>query len=199
MANQVYQSATGSNIGTLLRLIQEDQNKSLAATPPASEPGSPIRGVIQGPLQAPEAPNSNRVVSLKPEGALQQGPQQPGVAPVAPGGSGQPEGVVAPRIPVAPVAAPSFDTGGGGGGGVVAPIAPVRPTPAAPGPSAPGPSAPSAPSSAPSPAPAAAPAIGTQIRASAPAPRPVATRTVPQARVGSLIVKNIKSTSRNLA
>lgn len=116
MADNVYQSAAGSNIGTLLRLIQEDQNRNLAATPPATESSSPIRGVIQGPLQAPEAPQSSRVVSIKPEGALQQGPQQPSVSNVVPAGGGAiAGGVIAPRAPVAPVAAPSFDTGGGGG------------------------------------------------------------------------------------
>ena len=108
---------SGSNIGTLLRLIQEDQNKSLPAINPANDPNSPIRGVIQGPLNAPESPGSSRVVSVRPEGAIQQGeqanPQVVGpVAPVAP--VAQVAGPVAPQ-------APQQNPSGGGGGGVSAP------------------------------------------------------------------------------
>lgn len=95
----MYPQSSQSNIGTLLRLIQEDKNQSMAATPPSAEPGSPIRGVVQQPLQAPNDPNSARVVSLRPEGATQSGPQAEAmpnvVPPVAP--------VIAPQAPVAPV------------------------------------------------------------------------------------------------
>lgn len=102
-----YPSGGGSNIGTLLRLIQEDQNKSIAATPPAAEADSPLRGVIQGPLKAPESPGSERVISLRPEGVTQSGPQAgvSPVAPVAPGGGAVAGGVVAPIRPT-PVFAP---------------------------------------------------------------------------------------------
>lgn len=104
MTDTLYPSSSGSNIGTLLRLIQEDQNKNISNTPPGSQPGTPIRNVVQGPLQNVEAPGSSRVVSIKPEGVTQQGPQQAqqvlppsGISPVA--GTGN---VIAPRAPVAP-------------------------------------------------------------------------------------------------
>lgn len=107
-----YPSGGGSNIGTLLRLIQEDQNKSIAATPPSADPASPLRGVIQQPIEAPEAPGSERVISIRPEGAIQQGPQASEV--VAPSSPALAQGpvagnVVAPSRPVAP--AVSFDGG----------------------------------------------------------------------------------------
>lgn len=102
----MYPTSSNSNIGTLLRLIQEDQNKSLPALNPASDPNSPIRGVVQGPLLSPEDPGSSRQVSIRPEGVTQSGSQGSVVAPVNPVGQSvaAPRGVVAP---VAPVARPS--------------------------------------------------------------------------------------------
>lgn len=95
----MYPNGQGSNIGTLLRLIQEDKNQSVAATSPSSDPNSPIRSLNQQPIQAPNDPNSSRVVSLRPEGVTQSGPQaeaQPNVvAPIMP---------VAPQAPTSPVA-----------------------------------------------------------------------------------------------
>lgn len=107
MADTLYPSAGGSNIGTLLRLIQEDQNKNISSTPPGAQPGSPIRNVVQGPLHASESPGSSQVISLRPEGVTQQGPQ---TAPVIPAGGVSPIGVgnvVAPRAPVIAPSAPS--------------------------------------------------------------------------------------------
>lgn len=91
----MYPNGSGSNIGTLLRLIQEDQNKNAASLVPSADPNSPLRGAIQQPLQAPESPGSSRVVSVRPEAVTQQGPQASPtvVAPQAP---------VAPSAPIAP-------------------------------------------------------------------------------------------------
>lgn len=108
----MYPTGQGSNIGTLLRLIQEDQNKSIPAINPANDPNSPMRGAIQGPINAPESPGSSRVVSVRPEGAIQQGEQVQGqvigpVAPVAP--------VAQVSGPVAPQASQQRPSSGGGG------------------------------------------------------------------------------------
>lgn len=102
----VYNSSGSGDIGNLLRLIQEEKATSVLANPPAAEPGAPIRGVVQQPLQSPNDPGSSRVVSTPAEA-------------VAPGGamSGQPGGVVAPvaAAPIAPVAPsnPGQPSGGG--------------------------------------------------------------------------------------
>lgn len=138
-----YPNGGGSNIGALLRLIQEDQNQNIAASSPASDPESPLREVIQQPIEAPESPGSERVVSIRPEGAVQSGPQAEAVSPVA---------------PVAPGGAPS-------GGGVVAPI---RPAPVVSSPSDGGGSPASSPVSAPqsSSSSYSSPSIGTSIRPS---------------------------------
>lgn len=89
-----YQGTSGGDIGTLLRMIQEEQSSSALATPPAAEPGSPIRELTQGPILAPESPGTSRVASLRPEGIAS--------SPV----DLQPGSVVPPVAPVAPVAAP---------------------------------------------------------------------------------------------
>ncbi len=98
-----------NNIGTLLRMIQEDQNKNLAALNPSAEPSSPIRGLVQQPLTAPEAPGTSRVVSIRPEGTPSvQGEATPSVvAPVAPTPG------IAPTAPIAPVAPGVSPMGGG--------------------------------------------------------------------------------------
>lgn len=160
---------TNSNIGTLLRLIQEDQSKNPALLPPGSETGDPLRGVVQQPLVSPEAPGSSRVVSVRPEGVTQQGPtgESPVIAPGSAGPAPATPGVIGPRAPIVPVQAP----------------APSGPSNSAPGPSSPGPSsAPSRPSSpAPAPAPkitvSSLPKIGTRI-ISTPKPSSVGGRIV---------------------
>lgn len=139
----MYPTSSNSNIGTLLRMIQEDQNQSLPQINPANAPSSAIRETVQGPIMAPNDPGSSRVVSIRPEGVTQQGPQAGGV--VGPMGA-------------SPVVTP-------GALPVVGPKAPVAPTPgisAPQGGSSPSSSNPSAQPSAPN--------IGTRIMASAPAP-----------------------------
>jgi hypothetical protein len=143
----MYPTNQGSNIGTLLRMIREDQNQNIAATPPATQPGSAIREVVQQPLSSPNDPNSARVVSVRPEGVTQQGPDTQVTQPVA---------------PASPAAAPPV-------------VAPTAPKPAAPSVSSPSASRPSSPSAQPSrPAQSAPsfPSIGTTIKAAAPTPRP---------------------------
>ncbi len=82
-----------SNIGNLLRLIQEDKNQAPAAQIPATDPNSPIRQTIQQPVTSPQSPGSSQIVSLRPEGVIQQGPQAGG-------------NVVPAAQPIAPTAAP---------------------------------------------------------------------------------------------
>lgn len=130
-----YQS-TGGDIGTLLRLIQEDKSSTILANP-AADVASPIRGVVQGPLKSPESPGTTRVASLRPEGS-------------ALGVSGPEQGVVTPAG-AAPVP-----------GGVVAPVAP-RPTPVpTPTPPSASPSSPAPSMNRPSNM-ASAPSLGTKI------------------------------------
>lgn len=64
-----------SNIGALLRLIQEEKSQAPVMALPQESPTSPIREAITGPVMSPESPNSARVVSLRPEGVTgAQGP-----------------------------------------------------------------------------------------------------------------------------
>jgi hypothetical protein len=70
----IYPSGLTGNIGNLLRLIQEEKTSSIANLPPATEAGSPMRGLIQQPLMNPNDPGSARQVSLRPEGVTQMGP-----------------------------------------------------------------------------------------------------------------------------
>jgi hypothetical protein len=103
----IYQGGGQGDIGNLLRQIQEEKATSVLANPPAAEPGSPVRAVIQEPLKSPESPGGTRVVSTPAE-AVTPGGVQPGVvAPV--------NGVVAPvpSRPAAPVASVSSNPGGG--------------------------------------------------------------------------------------
>ncbi len=113
-----YQSQ-GGDIGTLLRLIQEEKSSSLLNQPPSADPNSPIRQQTQGPLLAPEAPGGTRNVSLRPEGIGALGPAEQVGSVVPP---------MAPRLPmVGPVMAPTMvsrpGSNGGGGG------SPSRPNP----------------------------------------------------------------------
>lgn len=61
-----YQQPTGSNIGNLLRAIQEEKNQSPLLNP-TSDVNSPIRNLTQQPLQQVEAPDSSRVAVVRPE------------------------------------------------------------------------------------------------------------------------------------
>lgn len=127
----------GGGIGALLRMIQEEKSQS-PLMPPSADVGSPIRGVVQGPIKSPESPGSSRMVSIRPEAAISpENPVQPDTgAPVAPAG----------LPPVSPVASRPIPT-------------PV-PTPAPPR------SSPASPQfQAPSPAPArvTAPSLATKI------------------------------------
>lgn len=159
---QLYPSGTGSNIGTLLRLIQEDKSQAPAAQVPAADPNSPIRQITQSPLQSPNDPTSDRVVSLRPEGVNQ--PVGPGEV-IPAGGALPPSAAPNPSVVSAGVYTP--------------------PPPGAPPPSFGTPP----PSSAPS-VQASAPPIGTRIT-TLPQQRPSSVRGVsvtPQSsRVGGII------------
>jgi len=101
----MYPTNQQSNIGNLLRLIQEEKSTNPAIASPGNEVASPIRDVIQGPIQAPESPGSSRTISARPEGIAAPGSETPGqvVAPVAPVPVAAQAGPVAPIAPVAPV------------------------------------------------------------------------------------------------
>lgn len=173
----MYPQGASSTIGSLLRMVQEDQNQNIAGGLPSAQTSSPIRQVVQQPVTSPEAPGSSHVVAVRPEAAIQSGPQaQPGnvVAPVM------------PPPPVAPVAPPS---------------SPVSRPAASPAPAA-GPSTP-----APSPSPLARlgtsirptqsvlgastvsqPSASLKFNAPKATPKPSVQRSTPQpARVGTLI------------
>ena len=70
-----YLNQNGNSIGSLLRFIQEQKSQS-PMVPPGTETGSPIRGIVQEPLKAPEDVGTSKVVSLKPEAVIgaSQGP-----------------------------------------------------------------------------------------------------------------------------
>lgn len=174
----MYPSGISNNIGELLRLIQEEKSSSLAAVPPSSEPSSPIRGMVQQPIQTPEAPGSSRVVSIRPEGVTQQGPEATPtvVSPVMPTPVPTPE-------PVAPRAASSVS-------------AVSQPSPSAP-------SSVSRPVPTPVPTPTP-PSIGTRITSSVKGasvaktpigpPGPPAgyyNKTTPKSRIGPPVVKGV--------
>lgn len=96
----------GNSIGTLLRLIQEEKASNQANVMPGADPSSPIRQTVTEPIRTPESPGSERVVSIRPESAIQQGPSGV-VAPQAIGPIVQaPGSVVAPRVPT-PVPTPT--------------------------------------------------------------------------------------------
>lgn len=108
MAN--YQGSATGDIGTLLRMIQEQKAASVLQSTPGAQPGAPVRDVIQQPLQSPESPGGSRVVSTRPEGgspnvvapsaSIQSGSTGGALPGVVPGA------VVGPREPVAPAATP---------------------------------------------------------------------------------------------
>jgi hypothetical protein len=119
----VYPGQAGSDIGTLLKMIQQDKSNSPTAVLPSSEQGSPIRNLVQEPLASPEAPTSSHVVSTPAEGSTAGvvAPVMP-TSPIAPipGNAGSiPTGTLLSNAPVAPK--------------VVAPVAPApAPTPSMP-------------------------------------------------------------------
>lgn len=88
-----YINSTGSSIGSLLRSIQEQKSGS-PVTAPNAQTGSPIRDVVQNPLQGSEGIGSSKMVSLRPEGVLtatgspiEQGtPQSSRIGPISIGG-----------------------------------------------------------------------------------------------------------------
>lgn len=97
----------GNSIGTLLRLIQEEKASNQAIVNPGDDPSSPIRQTVTEPIRSPESPGSERVVSIRPESAIQQGPSGV-VGPQAIGPMVQaPGAVVAPRVPT-PVPTPTM-------------------------------------------------------------------------------------------
>lgn len=150
-----YPSATGTDIGTLLRMIREQRTETPTQQPPAAQVASPIRGLVQEPLKADEAVGTEHVASIKPEA----------------GGTGI--GTAPTETPTpSPVGTPTPPAGR-----VVAPLqpAPRTPAPASP-PSAPAQSTPSASAPVPTPVPTPAPpSIGTSIRTTPTTPGPVGT------------------------
>lgn len=94
-----YISNASGTIGTLLRQIQEEKSESPVLKLPQTTPGSPIREVTQQPIFQPEAPDTNRAVSIRPETA----PSEMGMAEnqVVPPTYAAPEagGVVGPTTP----------------------------------------------------------------------------------------------------
>lgn len=85
-----YGLGAGSSIGSLLRFIQE-QKTNTPPQPAGTEVGSPIRGMVQEPLKAPEAQDTSRVVSLRPEGispgeGVEKNPAVSRVGPMSIGG-----------------------------------------------------------------------------------------------------------------
>jgi hypothetical protein len=92
-------------------MIQEDKNQAITATPPAVQPGSPIRNQVQEPLAQVEAPGVSHVVSTAPEGVAPMGNQTLGqvVAPVTPVAPTMPT----PVAPVNPMSSPSSAPSGG--------------------------------------------------------------------------------------
>jgi hypothetical protein len=104
----LYPDASGGAIGALLRQIQQDRQTTPTATPPNTEPGNPVRDLVQPALSQVESPESAHVFASRPE----LSPGQPGSAPdgastvVPPSGVAAPGGVVAPVAPIVPAAAP---------------------------------------------------------------------------------------------
>ena len=162
----IYPTTIGGDIGSLLRLIQEEKARQFGMGRPGAAPGEQVREIVQQPLMAPEAPGTARVVGIKPEAVV--GPQTP-VSPTAP---------VPQRMAVGPVR-----VGGVPAGQVIRPLAPQpRIEAAAPGVSAPsGPSEPSRPSEPSGPSGPSAPApVPTPRRAVTPSPPSLGTKIVSQ-------------------
>lgn len=102
----------GNSIGTLLRLIQEEKAQSQAIVNPGDDPSSPIRQTVTEPIRSPESPGSERVVSIRPESAIQSGPEGSVMGPVAPQAIGPivsapRPAVIGPRAAPTPVPTPT--------------------------------------------------------------------------------------------
>ena len=112
----MYQGQSAGDIGSLLRLIQEDKANSVINQPPAAQSGAPVREVVQEPLQSAEDPGSSRVVSTRPEGGGEPFPVAggaPTMGEMVSGGIG--EGGM--QMPHGMAQAPVINSGGGGGNG----------------------------------------------------------------------------------
>lgn len=90
-------TGAGGTIGALLRQIQEEKSQGPLVATPDTQTGSPIRSLVQPSLSQVEAPDSSRLVSVRPElGGAEQG-GQPVVPPFGGGEAGaEPGSVVAP-------------------------------------------------------------------------------------------------------
>ena len=97
----IYQPNGGSGIGTLLRMIKEQRSQG-PIVPPSAQVSSPIREVVQGPLETPESPETSRVISVRPETS----PTSTSVAPVGPIAPSVRSSASTPVAPVNPVVAP---------------------------------------------------------------------------------------------
>lgn len=175
-----YQQTGGGDIGTLLRMIQEEKSSAVLNAPPAAEPGSPIRELTQGPILTPEDPTSTRISSQAAEGVN--------------------SGVVSPVSPAIQNAGlvPGPNTNVGSMPRVTgpsAPVAPQRPASASVGNSIPtGTLLNNAPRSS---APAKSPAIGTTIKATPASYKPAPSKPANQpstSKVGNLIATALKPT-----
>lgn len=100
----IYQSGAGSMPGGLLRMLLEEQGQTNALMKPQADPNTLTRETVQGPIFTPESPGSERVVSIRPEGVTQQGPEGgqviAPVMPSAPGAGASP--VIPPIVPKPP-------------------------------------------------------------------------------------------------
>lgn len=88
-----------SGIGNLLRMIKEQRSQG-PIVPPSADVASPIRETVQGPVKTPESPETNRVISVRPEQSPggNVGPVVGPLNPAVPAGS-TPIGPVAPVAP----------------------------------------------------------------------------------------------------
>lgn len=114
----IYPSQSAGDIGSLLRLIQEEKARTSIAQPPLSQVGAPMREMVTEPVQGAESPGTSRMVSERPEAVV--GQQAPGsvvsgvptrstAGPVAIGAPGEGGEVVA----AAPWVQPMVTSGGG--------------------------------------------------------------------------------------
>lgn len=103
----IYPTDSGGNIGTLLRLIREERGQMPHVVPPQAAPGTPLREMVTGPLRQVEAPESARVVSIRPELTLAPGAEPQVVPPVAPVAPAAAPAVTPPVAPSAPGVGPS--------------------------------------------------------------------------------------------
>ncbi len=116
-----------SGIGNLLRMIKEQRSQG-PIIPPSADVASPIRETVQGPVKTPESPETNRVISVRPEQSP-GGNVGPVVGPLNPSVSigaspANPIGPVANRPVPTPVPTPSQPVSKGG----VPPVTPSSPS-----------------------------------------------------------------------